>query len=269
MNKPTIISWCNDSYKYLSEGLAQDCKEMDYDFHLYEIERDFPSLNAAWCNHPHVIKKGVLDFGEVLFLDVECRIVQPIPSHWKPPLVSVRSPEQMFWIKYNTGTVMADESCLPWLDAWIHIMQKWDMKNLPDDAFIYWENDICDELAFSAAVTAFNVPLVTPQLEYENRSGKAEITRGHWRNEHTIINHPTIHHWPKENNLVEGKKLFWQNYAGKPEDIQGFMKNGLEIRRDNGWIFNPLNKTYGPTEYYGNHPKTWVNEEVVLTSAQR
>src|SRR5512140_1222213 len=119
----TVISWCNHAYKRLAEGLASDCARLGYQFHLYEIERDFPSLISAWCNHPRIIQRGVQDFGTVLFLDVECRIVKPLPAHWKAPLVSIRNPQQHFWIKYNTGTVMADETCLPWLAAWINIME--------------------------------------------------------------------------------------------------------------------------------------------------
>jgi len=81
----TVISWCNEAYKYLAKGLQEDCARLGYPFHLYEIEKDFPSLNAAWCNHPQIIRQGVLDFGTVLFLDIECRIVKPLPAHWKAP----------------------------------------------------------------------------------------------------------------------------------------------------------------------------------------
>lgn len=265
----TVISWCNEGYKYLSKGLEEDCKRFGYNFHLYEVERDFPSLISAWCNHPKIICQGVKDFGTVLFLDVECRIVQPIPSHWKAPLVSMRSPLQHFWIKYNTGTVMVDEECLPWLESWIHIMHEWDMGNLPPDAFIYWKNDICDELAFNAAVTAFQVDLVTPLLEYSDRSTKAEITRGLWKNEHTIVNHPTIHHWPKENNLKECKKLFTQNFPGNPDEMEVLMKTEQPELLVHDWVFSPLKGTYGPTAYYESSPRKWIMDVVELTSAQR
>ena len=112
---------------------------------------------------------------------------------------------------------MADSNDLTWLNAWISIMKEWDMENLPKDAFIYWENDICDELAFNAAVTAFNVSLTTPLLEYSDRGTTAEITRGLWRNEHTIINHPTIHHWPKVSELTECKKLLFKTVPGNED----------------------------------------------------
>jgi hypothetical protein len=265
----TVISWCNQAYKYLSKGLEADCKRLGYDFHLYEIERDFPSLISAWCNHPRIIRRGVQDFGNVLFLDVECRIVQSLPGHWKAPLVSVRHPLQHFWITYNTGTVMANESCLQWIDAWISIMEKWDMGNLPDDAYIYWPNDICDELAFNAAITAFGVEPVTPLLEYVDRHGTAEIARGLWKNDHTIVQHPTIHHWPKEHDPIECKKLFWQNFPGDPETIASLMQSGQPSLEKNHWIFDPQAGQYGPAEYYELHPRSWSDIPVELTSAQR
>jgi len=265
----TVISWCNQAYKYLSKGLEADCQRLGYPFHLYEIERDFPSLISAWCNHPHIIRRGVEDFGTVLFLDVECRIVKPLPAHWKAPLVSVRHPLQHFWIKYNTGTVMADTECLPWLSAWIRIMEKWDMGNLPADAYVYWPNDICDELAFNAAVTAFGIEPVTPLLEYTDRHSTAEIARGLWQNDYTIVQHPTIHHWPKEHDPIECKKLFTQNFPGDPEAAETLMKSGKNEVRQDAWVFDPQAKLYGPAEYYDQHKRPWSDARVELTSAQR
>jgi hypothetical protein len=104
---------------HLAHGLREDCARLGYPYHLYEIDQNYASLVKAWCNHPHIIRRGIEDFGTVLFLDIECRILKPLPEHWKAPLVSVRRPAQKFWIRYNSGTVMADESCLPWIDTWI------------------------------------------------------------------------------------------------------------------------------------------------------
>lgn len=265
----TVISWCTQSYRHLADGLAQDCETFGYPFHLYEIDQEYPNLVRAWCNHPKIIKKGVEAFGTILFLDVECRIVRPIPEHWAAPLVSVREPPQGFWIKYNTGTVMADRACLPWLDAWIHIIESWDMANLPEEAFVQWPNDICDELAFSAAVTALRVKLNMPQLEYLDRSSIAEIARGLWKNEHTIIQHPTIHHWPKERNPLEGKKLFVQNYGGDPNELKNLFSGEHGIRELHGWRFDLTNRTYAPCTYWEHHQRPWVDDPVYLSVGQR
>lgn len=264
----TVISWCNDKYKYLADGLRQDCDRWGYPFHLYEIDQEYPNLVKAWCNHPHIIRRGVLEFGTVLFLDVECRIVRPIPPHWQPPLVSVRRPQQPFWITYNTGTVMADRSCLPWLDAWIRTIERWEMADLSTDAHIYWPNDICDELAFHAAVAALDVELNMVDLEYQDRASTAEIARGLWAGEHTVVQHPTLHHWLVEHDPRECKKLFYQNFAGNPEEAETiFAVTGGEVSQD-GWWFDTAARLYAP-EMFRQHPKPWLEDSVQLTSAQR
>lgn len=266
----TCIAWASGPYKALFSGLRSDCERFGYPCHLYEIDANYTSLVKAWCNHPHIIRQGVKDFGRVLYLDVECRIVASIPPSWRAPLVSVRWPEQKFWIRYNTGTVMADESCLPWLDAWIRIIDDWDLGSLGPDDHVHWPGDLCDELALSAALGAFGVRVQTPRLAYTERDTGAEIARGLWRNKHTIIQHPTQHHWPKENDPVECKKLFVQNYPGDPSEAHALLTSGThgETRR-HGWAFDAQTQTYGPEEFWPHHARDWHHGPVQLTSAQR
>lgn len=275
----TVITWCTSDYRYLADGLISDCKRLGYDYHIYELDKEFPNLAAAWCNHPRIIRQGVTDFGNVLFVDIECRIVRPIPEHWQAPLVSVREPAQNFWITYNTGTVMANKSCIPWLDLWIRFVEAWDMDKLSDDAYIYWPNDIGDELPFNAAVTALNIELNTVKLSYLNRTSEAEIVRGLWQNEHTIIQHPTVHHWPKEKDLIECKKLFVQNFAADPEEMDSLFdttqhfaeKNVAEkgVVENSAWVFDTTNRYYAPKEFWPEHKRKWIADSVTLSSAQR
>lgn len=265
----TVISWCTNDYSYLAEGLISDCIRLGYNYHIYKIDKEFPNLSAAWCNHPKIIRQGVDDFGEVLFLDVECRIIKEIPVHWRPPFVSIREPEQHFWIKYNTGTLMADKSCIPWLDLWILLVEKWDMNHLPNDAHIYWPNDIGDELPFHAAVIAHKVALNTGNLSYIDRCAPSELARGLWENKHTVVQHPTIHHWPKENSLVECKKLFIQNFPGNPSQADSFFNSSNSSQQIDGWIFDGSTHCYAPIEFWQEHKRRWTSENVELTSAQR
>jgi hypothetical protein len=265
----TVISWCTESYRHLGNGLASDCRRFGYPFHLYRMDEEYPTLVKAWCNHPKSIRRAVEEHGTVLFLDVECRIVRPLPEHWKAPLVSVRKPAQNFWIKYNTGTVMADRHCLPWLDAWVRCVDEWDMANLPADAYIHWPNDICDELAFSAAVTALGVKLNTVALEYVDRTSDAEIARGLWMNERTVVQHPTIHHWVKESDALECKKLFVQNFPGSPEAIERAFREAHGSLAADGWTFDFDRQRYAPAEHFDAHSRPWTHESVELTAAQR
>lgn len=265
----TVITWCTSDYKYLAEGLIADCEKFNYNYHIYELDKEFPNLAAAWCNHSRIIRRGVEDFGTVLFLDIECRIVQPIPAHWQAPLVSVREPAQNFWITYNTGTVLADMNCIPWLDIWIRLIDAWDMDNIADDVYIYWPNDIGDELPFNSAVTALDIALNTVKLSYIDRNSDAELVRGLWKNEHTIIQHPTIHHWPKESDLTECKKLFTQNFPGDPETATELFTSSSGPIERHGWIFDGQRNIYAPKEFWENSKRQWTNQIVTLTSKQR
>jgi len=265
----TVITWCTSDYKYLAEGLISDCKALGYDYHIYELDKEFPNLAAAWCNHPRIIRQGVEDFDNVLFVDIECRIVKPIPEHWQAPLVSVREPTQNFWITYNTGTVMANKLCIPWLDAWVRLVEAWGMDKLNNDAYIYWPNDIGDELPFNAAVTMLDIRLNTVKLSYLDRNSHAEIARGLWKNSHTIIQHPTIHHWPKEDDLIECKKLFVQNFSGDPEIAETLFTLPENIVENNGWLFDTVEKCYAPKEFWPQNKRKWIADPVILTSAQR
>lgn len=265
----TCIAWASGPYKAMFKNLQADCERFGYPSHLYEIDQDYSSLLQAWCNHPRIIRQGVEDFGTVLYMDVECRIVAPIPDSWQAPLVSIRWPEQKFWIRYNSGTVMADESCIPWLDAWIRIIDEWKLGDLAREDHVHWPGDLCDELGMAAALSAFGVRVQTPRLEYVDRDTDAELARGLWSNRHTIIQHPTQHHWPKEADAVECKKLFVQNYPGDPLDATSIFSGDGNVQTQLGWVFNPEQRTYAPAEFWPDHARPWIEETVQLTSAQR
>jgi len=267
--KPTVIGWSTASYRWLAAGIQADCERLGYRHHLYEIDDDYQSLMRAWCNHPYVIRQGVLDFGTVLFLDIECRLLQALPPHWQAPLVSVRHPAQKFWIRYNSGTVMADRTCLPWIDTWIAILEDWRLGDLEADDFVRWPGDLCDELALAAALAAHGVDVRPPELEYVDRTYPAEIARGLWRNAHTIVQHPTIHHWPKVADPVETKKLFWQNYPGDPDAIERLFEAGTDRIDRDGWTFDAQARRFAPNEFWLDHPRLWIDGTVELTSAQR
>ena len=267
--EPVVIGWATQSYKHLAAGVAADCARLGYRYHLYDVDGEYASLMRAWCNHPYVVRQGVLDFGTVLFLDIECRILERLPAHWRAPLVSVRRPAQKFWIRYNSGTLMADERCLPWLDTWIAILEDWKLGELAPDDYVHWPGDLCDELALGAALAAHRVDVATPELEYVDRATTAELVRGLWRNAHTIVQHPTIHHWPAVHDPLESKKLFWQNFPGDPADVAAFFAGARGTLRRDGWVFDAELRRYAPDEHWAADARAWRDEPVELTSAQR
>jgi hypothetical protein len=80
-----VIAWATASYAGLARGLRVDCRRLGYPFHLYEVDAEYPLPRPRLVQHPAVMRRGVEEFGTVLFLDVECRIVAPIPAQWRPP----------------------------------------------------------------------------------------------------------------------------------------------------------------------------------------
>jgi len=124
-------------------------------------------------------------------------------------------------------------------------------------------------VALGVAIAALGVRVNTPHLEYIDRSTDAEIVRGLWRNEHTVVQHPTIHHWPKEPDPVECKKLFVQNFPGDPSAAERlFRAPAGPVERD-GWVFETGRGVYAPAEYWELAPRPWVEGPVSLTSAPR
>jgi hypothetical protein len=164
---------------------------------------------------------------------------------------------------------MADSSCIPWLDAWIRVIDDWEMGELSREDHIYWPGDICDELSLAAALAALDIKVNTPALEYIDRSSDAEIARGLWWNSHTIVQHPTIHHWRKEEDLVECKKLFVQNYPGDPTLAESIFLKGQGPIEMHDWVFDREQKLYAPVEFWSTHKRQWIDQEVEITSAQR
>lgn len=270
MNEFTVITWSNEKYNYLAKGLKNDCQRFGYNFKHYKVESDYQNLNAAWNMHPQIIKQGIEEFGKVLFLDCECRILKQLPNDLlSEPFISVRNPSQYFWIKYNSGTVYADQSCLGWIDIWINILAGWKLHTIPEDAYIYYPNDICDELALSAALLADGYKPKEVKLEYVDKKSDSPIARGYWENEHTLIQHPTLHHWPYSDDPHIAKKLFVQNFSQQDTNIYDqFFLTRNDVMELDGWRFDFKNNEYAPLAYQ-HHKRPWIFDKVFITAQER
>jgi len=172
MSKPfTVVCWASDAFAPLSEGLEEDCARLGYPFARYRRGGTFDNAVQASYGHPEVVRQAVEEHGRVLFLDAECRILRPIPEEWAPPLISVRCPPQKFWITYNSGTMLVDKHCLPWILAWGVVVRRWRLTELDGDAdYVHWPGDLCDEIALHAALAVLDVEPNTVELEYVDRT---------------------------------------------------------------------------------------------------
>lgn len=253
----------------MAEGLRNDCERLGYPYAMYSRTKRFRSAVEASLHHPDIALRAVEEHGRILFLDAECRILRPIPADWQAPLISIRSPKRPFYIEYNSGTMLLDRNCRPWLEAWSRVVARWQLSQLGDDEYIHWPGDICDEIALHAALAVCEVHPQTVELEYVDRSSMAPISRGYWSTEGTVIQHPTQHHWPEVNDTLESKKLFWQNYSGDPNHVAWRFEQKEGKSYLDGWVFDFSQGIYAPEAYWADHPRSWIADSVQLTSGQR
>ncbi len=236
-------------------GLRSDCERLHYPLQVYRIGRSFSDSIQASMRHVDVMIRAVTEYGTILFLDAECRILRRLPPSWTAPLVAVRQPSQPFWARYNSGTMMVDRTCLPWLEAWRNTIADWSLDSLGPEDYIHWPGDICDETALAAVLSVMDVRPLAVALEYVDRSRSAPIARGYWRTADTIIQHPTIHHWPSVDDVRESKKLFLQNYPTDTAAMEKRFETGGELIQEHGWIFDLANRCYALEQFWADYPR--------------
>ena len=257
MHEFTVISYYTPDFKCFERGLREDCEHFGYPFHCQGLSNSFDDVIQAFDFKIAVIKEMVQRFRRVLWLDVECRIVRPIPDDWSSPLIStyVSGKSQGF----SSGVLMLDESQLGLIDLWLKYARKYPQ--YPDD-FV---------LDFLSNFSKFDFSTVP--FEFYDRDTNSPIARGLWKNENTIIQHPTINRWPtpmkyrkafngkerKRRTVAESisrqrKALFYRNFPGDFARIDEVMRTGVEIEyHDSGWVFDAVRQRYAPELYWPEH----------------
>ncbi len=193
-------------------------------------------------------------YGEILWLDVECRVVKPIPEHWTSPLISTYETGRSNG--FSSGVLMLDDSQLEFIDLWIKYAQRYP--KYPDDF-------VLDFLSNSVSFDFMTVP-----LEFYNRKTTCPVARGLWKNEHTVIQHPTINRWPRptkyrrafngkerrrrserESVSRQRKGIFYRNFGGDFSSINEVMQFGIESEyHESDWVFDSVRQLYAPKLYW-------------------
>ena len=254
MQQFTVVTYFTPDFECFAPGLKEDCRTLGYPIHCEGLTERFDDVIQAFDFKISFIREMVKRYGEVLWLDVECRIVKPIPEHWSSPLISTYDTEGSNG--FSSGVLMLDESQLDFIDLWMKYAQRYPQ--YPDDFVLDFLSD-CISLDFA-----------TVPLEFYDRKTQRPIARGLWKNEHTVIQHPTINRWPepmryrkafngkerrrrseRESISRQRKSLFYRNFAGDFQSVDEVMHAGIETEyRTADWVFDSVRQLYAPELYW-------------------
>ena len=167
---------------------------------------------------------------------------------------------------YSSGVLMLDDRQLEIIGLWRKYAEKYP--RYPDD-FV---------LDFMSRFIPLGISTVP--LEFYDRSTSSPIARGNWRNEHTIIQHPTINRWPSptvyrkafigrdarrrsqsEAISRQRKGIFFRNFGGDFGRVDAAMRNGTESEfRSNDWVFDAIEQRYAPQRYWPTHADNYTSK---------
>ena len=250
----TVITYFTPDFAGFLEGLSADCDRLGYPLHKHACSHTFENLIAAFDYKIEFIRRAIVEFGRVLWLDVECRIDRPIPSDWNSPLISCYTSGTSAGL--SSGVLMLDPDQLWLVELWSRYAQK--SPRFPDDF-------VLDFLA-----TRVDLPFRTIPFEFYDRRATCAISRGEWRNEHTVIRHPTTNRWPhplqyreafngrrrEKRSTVEllaraRKTIFYRNFAGDFDVVDREMTAGQHSEfRYADWVFDTQLRYYAPERFW-------------------
>ena len=249
----TVISYCTPDFRCFAPGLRADCQRLGYPIHLEEMGEPFADVIQAFDFKIEYIRDMVNRYGQILWLDVECRIVKRLPEDWQSPLISTY--QHGGHRGFSSGVLMLDRSQLELIDLWLKYARHYP--KYPDDF-------VLDFLAQSIAMDFRTIPFAL-----YDRDAASPIARGLWKNEHTVVQHPTINRWPeplkyrrafngntgsrphKEAVARQRKTIFYRNFAGDFDAVDAIMRDGdKRHHRDAGWVFDAVDWTYAPELYW-------------------
>ena len=157
----------------------------------------------------------------------------------------------------STGVLMLSKEHIPFEELWSKYAKKY--AELPDD-FV---------LEFLLKKLKLKFRFI--HTEFFDRSIPAQVVRGQWQSEGTIVQHPTTNRW--ENPIVysqtfngkskksyenfteqvsrKRKYIYWRNFGGDFDDVDHLMKTALDQDVEIAdWVFNPRSQQYSPIPYW-------------------
>jgi len=248
----TIVSFYTPAFAVFADQLRQDCWRHGHPCHIQLVDCPFANLIQVFDHKVEWIREQVIKFGRVIWLDVECRLLRPIPSDWAYPFMTFygwdRNPRHP-----SSGVFGVGSESLPMLEQWYQMAVKYPV---PDDF-------VLEALLHKRAYKLFPI-----EMEFVSRKRKAPVVRGQWVNSATVIQHPTINRWvdplkykktfgskidrDRGDPLMRARKhLFIRNYGGCFDDIHHRMEmKDQPPFHEHGWFFDPSTDMMAPENFW-------------------
>lgn len=259
MSRFTVISFYTPDFHCFASDIIADCKKFNYSFDIRQVDYS-DTLVDVWDRKVEFIGECIERYGSVLWLDVECRIINPIPEDWAAPLTSTFPMGKSNPV--STGLLWLNGDHLPLVQVWARHARKYP--DLPDDFVLEF------------LLSEFDLPFTYIETEFFDRLKNSQIVRGQWQCEGLIIQHPTINRWPSptkyhlafngedlssDSNPVmriarKRKALYWRNFGGDFDEVDLIMRS--ESGKDheiNDWVFQPVSQHYAPKQYWDSDPE--------------
>ena len=246
---PTVVTYCTPDFRFFAEGIQSDCQRLGISFYCKFLPANFRNVINAFDYKISFLELMVERFNTVLWLDVECRLHRAVPQNWSAPLIS--SYDFAGKAGLSSGVLMLDKRHSDLLSIWKYYAHKYTKQ--PDDFVLEF------------LLEEFGWPFQFVPLDFCSRQSTAQVIRGEWSNETTIVSHPSTNRWPyprryrrafngwwssvKNINRLR-KHIYYRNFAGNFSEVDWFMRNKSSIGRFSGWTFDGANGTYSPEFYW-------------------
>ena len=162
----------------------------------------------------------------------------------------------------STGVLMLNRLHAPLAEVWSRHARK--NNNLPDDFVLEF------------LLSQYDLPFNYIETEFFDQGSSAQIVRGQWKTNNTVVQHPTINRWPdpiryslafngeelstetdEAMKLARKRKyLYWRNFGGDFKAVDELMASEEDFEHKlNDWVFHPATQQYAPVQYWSTQPE--------------
>jgi hypothetical protein len=264
-----IGAFATPTYMGFASQLRGDCERFGYQLDLHEEPTEI-GLKACWFRKLRVARDMLLRHGSLIFLDVESRILRPLPDEWWDQVTMARkdqpwrdrnSPRERLRA-YNTGFMGLRMEMFRVLEAAERGMLRLGLD--VDDGRLFGEESlVCEEDFIAPLIYASTFPVREICIYYgDNRNTGAEIVRGGWHNSSTYILHPILHQWANDGLTRSAYRYIFTQHWGADETERELIAAIMDQRRGGprefgGWFFDPGGGVFAPREFWPDKIRNW------------